>query len=347
MQPRGQVPTAPVNEGGAAGRACPNCGSERSGAYCARCGQSDRDYTDSFWSVVGDFLRETFEVDSRLFRTVKLLLFRPGRLSAEFSRNRRAGYMSPVRLYFFASILFFTVMSLATATPFSSGAFTVSVTDVARDTSDLADPTRELSADPPSPAADSGFAALRAALRLEQGRKLDDILNRGDRDATKQAMLKLASASEGAAELGPLGRFFFRFVLRGVIDLLHDPELIKERVLGNMSVAMFFLLPLYALLLALVYLNKKRFFVEHFVFSVHLQTFSYVVFSAALLMPDNGIGGFVQVGLILAVCAYYLAAFRHYYRDGWGWTVAKWFAVSALYSVLLLPAFLFAVLLAV
>ncbi len=321
---------------------CPNCGSERSGLYCARCGQSDRDYANSFWSVAGDFLRETFEVDSRVVRTVKLLLFRPGRLSAEFSRNRRAGYMSPVRLYFFASIVFFTVMSLATADTFSFDAFTVSVTDVARDTSDLADPTGGVGGGSPSVAANAGVAALRAALRPEQWRKLDEILNRGEGDATRQAILELASVSEEEADSG-LGRFF----LRGAIDLFHDPELIRERILGNMSVAMFFLLPLYALLLALVYLKKKRFFVEHFVFSVHLQTFSYVVFAAAMLMPNNGIGGFVQVGLILAVCAYYLAAFRHYYRDGWGWTVAKWFAVSILYSVALLPAFLFAIMLAV
>lgn len=53
------------------------------------------------WSVVYEFFREMFELDSRLLRTLKALLFKPGYLSSEFSRNRRATYMSPVRLYLF------------------------------------------------------------------------------------------------------------------------------------------------------------------------------------------------------------------------------------------------------
>ena len=65
------------------------------------------------WSVVYEFFREMFELDSRLFRTLKSLLFRPGHLSSEFSRNRRAAYMSPVRLYLFTSFLFFLVLSIS------------------------------------------------------------------------------------------------------------------------------------------------------------------------------------------------------------------------------------------
>ncbi|MCY4573601.1 MAG: DUF3667 domain-containing protein [Gemmatimonadetes bacterium] len=40
-------------------------------------------------------IREAFEVDSRVPRTLGLLFFVPGRLSAEFSRNRRARFLSP------------------------------------------------------------------------------------------------------------------------------------------------------------------------------------------------------------------------------------------------------------
>ena len=55
--------------------------------------------------------REAFEVDARIFQTLKLLLFKPGSLSTEFSRNRRARYMSPIRLYLFTSLVFFLVLS--------------------------------------------------------------------------------------------------------------------------------------------------------------------------------------------------------------------------------------------
>ena len=91
---------------------CPNCGHDRLERYCPRCGQSNRRFRQSVRPVVEDFLRETIGVDSRVLRTLKHLLLKPGHLSAEFSRDRRAGYVSPVRLYIFTNLAFFVVLSL-------------------------------------------------------------------------------------------------------------------------------------------------------------------------------------------------------------------------------------------
>ena len=103
----------PVTPGRASGGVCPNCGSGRPDRFCSRCGQNDRDYMRGLWTVVYEFVREMFELDSRLFRTLKSLLLKPGHLSSEFSRNHRAAYMSPVRLYLFTSFLFFLVLSIS------------------------------------------------------------------------------------------------------------------------------------------------------------------------------------------------------------------------------------------
>ena len=87
---------------------CPNCGRERHGKFCAACGQNDRDYRRLF-PVLSDIVAETFEADSRVWRTLRALLFRPGFLSLEFVSNRRASYINPFRLYLFASIPVFLV----------------------------------------------------------------------------------------------------------------------------------------------------------------------------------------------------------------------------------------------
>ena len=79
------------------GVACSNCGHLRSDRFCAKCGQNDRDYIRSLPPVLGDILKETFELDSRFLRTIKPMFFRPGELPSEFSRNRRASYVSPIR----------------------------------------------------------------------------------------------------------------------------------------------------------------------------------------------------------------------------------------------------------
>lgn len=100
---------------------CDNCGAEKLGHYCAVCGQSDRNYRRNVFPVVGEVLSETFELDSRLLKTLPKLLLRPGFLSAEFSRNRRASYLSPFRLYLFTSIVFFFVLSLSIDLPEGPG----------------------------------------------------------------------------------------------------------------------------------------------------------------------------------------------------------------------------------
>ena len=67
--------------------------------------------------MVWEIVRETFELDGRLFKSLRLLLTRPGVLASEFSENRRAQYMSPIRMYLFVSIVFFFILSLDTEIP--------------------------------------------------------------------------------------------------------------------------------------------------------------------------------------------------------------------------------------
>ena len=86
---------------------CPNCKSNLTGAYCANCGQRDIDLERPIWGLVGDLLRETFEVDGRLAVTLKTLFRHPGKLTSEFLAGRRRAYTSPLRLYLAISITFF------------------------------------------------------------------------------------------------------------------------------------------------------------------------------------------------------------------------------------------------
>jgi hypothetical protein len=49
--------------------------------------------------------------DSRLWRSLKILLFRPGELTLEYIRGRRSAYLPPFRLYLVLSLLFFVAAS--------------------------------------------------------------------------------------------------------------------------------------------------------------------------------------------------------------------------------------------
>jgi len=62
-------------------------------------------------SLVRDLLRETFDIDGRVLRTLTLLYRKPGELTREFLAGRRSRYTPPLRLYLVISIAFFVVVS--------------------------------------------------------------------------------------------------------------------------------------------------------------------------------------------------------------------------------------------
>lgn len=295
---------------------CPNCGRERSGPFCAHCGQNDRNYARSLPLMLGEFVRETFELDSRFLRTVKTMLLRPGELSAEFSRNRRASYSSPVRFYLFVSLAFFFVLSVTTDFRPPSEQW----------------PEAEIELRRVSEGAD--LERLRSLLPEDDRRKIDDILAHPGRPYLKIVVYEAAKALAEAGDDFVLDRFD-GFVAGQVIDVMHQPLVAVDRLADNLPLAMFVTLPAYAGLLALFYLRKRRYYVEHLVFSVHVHTVAFAVFTVRMLVPEGGI-------LTLAMLVYYFLALKRYYGDGIVLTALKWFASLLAYGILLVPGLLLA-----
>ena len=93
---------------------CDNCGEELLGAFCWVCGQKDTHYNRSVFKVIADFFKEMFDVDSRVFTTLTTLYLRPGALSIQFRDNKRASYVTPIRLYLFSSLVFFFLVAITT-----------------------------------------------------------------------------------------------------------------------------------------------------------------------------------------------------------------------------------------
>ena len=92
---------------------CQNCSAPLHGAYCHACGQRDLDLaTSSVGAIIATFVRETFQADGRLPRTVWPLLRRPGLIVAEYLTGRRVRYTSPVKLYLVVSVVAFFVLRL-------------------------------------------------------------------------------------------------------------------------------------------------------------------------------------------------------------------------------------------
>lgn len=90
--------------------ACRNCGVTLQGRYCHACGQKAVASVVSLRELLHEAFHEFAHLDdSKIVKTLKLLLFKPGELTAEFLGGRRAGYVPPLRLYLVCSLLFFAL----------------------------------------------------------------------------------------------------------------------------------------------------------------------------------------------------------------------------------------------
>ncbi len=98
------------------GEPCRNCGEDVPGKYCPKCGQLAASFHRPVWSLIGETISDTFTVDGRLARTLPILLFRPGRLTRNYTEGKRARYVPPFRLFLLASLLFY-FMLFAVVTP--------------------------------------------------------------------------------------------------------------------------------------------------------------------------------------------------------------------------------------
>ena len=345
--------------------ACPNCGYERDNRFCPQCGQNDRDYIRSLWRLIADVVKETFEVDGRLPRTLKRMFLRPGELAVEFSRNRRASYISPFRSYLFASILFFFSLAVI-ADPGPRGA---APPDSVAQEQDEARAERLAKEDA---CENLDAPRFRRALSPRQRHMMEEILDRqregksglcsaarslewdwdwGSRNGedTPEADQGTKEGGSEADDFGPVRSF----LARGAVEALYDWRAAANQLLDNLPLAMFVTLPAYALLLKLFFFSSHRYYTEHLVFAMHLHTFSFLVYTVFLLLPEEyedlpgGADGFlgqtvdlVSLGLVAWVAVYSYLALRRYYRNGRVVTTFKWFVLGGCYTVLLIPGFL-------
>jgi hypothetical protein len=94
-------------------RECSNCGARlaRQHAYCPQCGQANRDLNVPLHHLIEETVEGIFHFDKKSFKTIWALAFKPGFVTSEFVRGKRASYVAPMKLYVFISFLFFLLLS--------------------------------------------------------------------------------------------------------------------------------------------------------------------------------------------------------------------------------------------
>lgn len=286
-------------------RACANCGAPLAGRYCSACGQEDHSLAVPLSRLILDFLSDQFQFDSRLGRTLGLLLFCPGGLTRNYLAGQRQRYIPPIRLYLFISIAFFLVIGL---TP-------LKVENVVH--LDGAGRT-------PPAAASTRSAAVMPAIRKGIERRLPASAATDPRSAIERRISEAArtGAPLAGSALGPSERWLESHVESAKANRGQ----FWGQFRGNMPKVLFFLIPVFALLLKLFYLWRKRYYSEHLVFALHYHSVLFlnllvvVGLVAAARVAPAAVGTAVRwlaAALGMWSVLYLVPALRTVYGKGW------------------------------
>lgn len=302
---------------------CLNCGDTTPGNYCPVCGQRRGDIRVSLRRLLADVLEDQLSISAALPRTLAAVLFRPGHATNEYLRGRIASYIAPFRLYLVSSLIFFLLLSLLNR---------VGDISQARERNLPADTLTSIATSPDS--AGGGVTAgagpdSTSASQVQLGRTVTFSMD-GD------SLGRLTG-------IEPLDRALRERLRRlGEMEGSEVAEAILPGVLDRLPVAVFLLVPLFAFMLKLLYIRTGRYYIDHFIFALHVHAFAFILFTLMMPVPDA-----VSRYTTLILLVYLVLAMKRVYAQGWPRTIFKWLTLSGMYGLALGIAIVGAVMVAI
>ena len=297
---------------------CLNCGEVLTGQHCSHCGQHAKVRVLSLWGLIKDVIGDLLDADSRVWRTMLPLAFRPGLLTREFLRGRRASYTPPFRMYLVLSLVFFVLASLSDP----GGDVALQLDDeganiqlgnggaedaAATESGDEGTGAKPAAAEATTPESVGAAGAVPPrALDASERRLIDQIVRRlpeAEREALRKEMEKTltqATPAERAAtakvladpcgedtlkvNAGPVLKRYEPRLREACRKIIADQQSFGRAMFENIPKMMFIFLPLIAAVMGVLYLRSGRYYVEHLLFVVHFHAFFFLAGIVVILL---------------------------------------------------------------
>ena len=310
------APSAAASATHARASTCRNCGAAVSRNYCPECGQDTSLHPLSVWEFYQEIVSHYVAAEGKLWRTLGLLALQPGRLTVEYLAGRRQRYIVPLRLYLTASFLFFAVAQI-------SGHLAPDKVVIVHGNPA---PAASKAASGALPEAGPGAADAGGPADFDNG--IVHISGLGDVEAMR------AEHFEKCLEPGNTCSATKRLLAPALLRMQDDPqgvlERFAERFRHSLSYAMFLMLPIFALLLALTYRRRHLYYGEHLVFALHVHSFWFLLALVTSLLPDA-----VSDWLPLGFLAYGFWALHRVYGGRWWVTLLRGTTITATYGLIM------------
>ncbi|MFT3681292.1 MAG: DUF3667 domain-containing protein [Ferruginibacter sp.] len=331
---------------------CLNCNAQVMGRYCHICGQENIEPKESAFHLVNHFFQDITHFDGKFFSTLWLLISRPGFLSAEYARGRRASYLNPVRMYVFTSafffLVFFTIFKIDKSEeeekPVTAEAGIKKME--AADSLVIFNIGTPINGETGLPADKKGFKKIYDSSVTDDG-NIKIITEQYRSREEYDSLLKAGVVDDNWLE---------RKIKYKEIEIRekykNNPRkifsIMGEILLHKLPQMLFISLPILALLLKLFYIRRKEFYyVSHGIFSLHLYIFIFIalLFSFALDKLYSywhiGLISVLKSAVILLIFFYIYKAMRNFYRQGRIKTLLKYFLLFSSFSIVVAILFTF------
>src|SRR5438105_2350274 len=330
---------------------CENCGALLTGRWCSQCGQAAIDYRRSFRHVIVDVLDSFLNWDSKFFATIGWLIARPWHLTNQFLAGRRVPYVHPLRLYLLVSILFFFVINY--------WAKSIHADPSKLSADDRADIAAELN-DPDIPPAVK--ARIRGALEAKGRTPPVAQTSPSPQSAVTPQPSVIGSPPPSAASPSPAGDFgplvqfnkppsdrFEKWLEQRAKEKMGEHgskmALFIATLFSNLPYMMLCCIPLFALVLKVLYVRKRVFYIDHLVYALHIHSFAYLAIMLIVLITiglnrsiPGAFAGWIIAALWITFATQIFLSIRRVYRQGWFFTVFKFFLGGLAYLMVLAVA---------
>ncbi|TXE17272.1 DUF3667 domain-containing protein [Psychroserpens burtonensis] len=344
---------------------CQNCQSnlKEEFGFCPNCGQKvNEELTIGvlFYNTISNY----FSFDARFFKSFIPLMFRPGYLARKFLEGKRLLYLHPAQMYLFITVVFFFIFSFTVRNQaetlnkelrdtFNEKSAVVLKDSFGQRISDSMHDTKELRKD--------SIARVEIKKALDNNKwitgmdekEIDSLvtLKNSDKNITTRfgfSENKIDSLIEAGATDEELymamGKtdddgWFMKKLYTQILKFYkaRDGGNILKAFYDTVPIALFFLLPIFAFILKVLYYNKGR-YAHHLVFSFYYFSFLFTVFS--IIFGVNSfwdIPDWIDLLIAFSTFVYLFIALKHFYDQGWFLSFLKSSVATFTFMLVVIP----------
>ncbi|RNC86306.1 MAG: DUF3667 domain-containing protein [Winogradskyella sp.] len=335
---------------------CQNCDQpfDEGFKFCPHCGQKTNEELTIgvlFYNTISNY----FSFDARFLKSFLPLMFRPGYLAKRFLQGKRLMYLHPAQMYLFVSVIFFFLFSFVVA-DWKKEADAINKKIVSSNNVELIPEDTKKEFDSIQKA--QVLNSLKENQKLlgmsdEELKATDSIINSGDSQNLKTSWdfdkkkvdSLIAIGADDSVIYKEMGMsddpgFFEKRLFSGMLNIVKGTGAgsIIQRAVDAVPIAMFILLPLFALLLKIFYFRRGR-YSHHLVFSFYFFSFLFTVF-ALLLVTDLflfPIPGWISWLIVLSTFFYFYVALLNFYNRNWFTTFLKCCVITFVFMLMVIP----------